>query len=399
MYPNIIFLILNIIFFYYIIKNIKFFGIKESFLLGMTFYTIFPFSLYVFFENFLLINFPKFNGFNLIEITIFQFVYILMISSFLFGYYFNNNNSIKLKILKINFSKIEIIIALFILLIFLNFNTPNLNPVILILILLFLLNSKLRLKTYQKTLMIIFLAITLQFLSSYLSGARRDIIKIFLISLFFLSINLKQEKKQLIFFFTLFLTSIIFIFYTTYLRTDWDFFITFKTFVFSSSRALIQNYDFMPAFDNLIYILNNDDFLYGQSLFKIFFSWIPRGIWIFKPEDTHTLITLLRENSFVGGHAAAVTFLGETFWNFGYFGVLIIFFGIGYITKSFDLTIKNKLSDIELILASSMTYLFFLFWRGSVSTTLLIYIINIISILLLLMSIKIIIKLINEKKN
>ncbi len=396
---NTIFLIINIIFFYYMIKNIKFFGVKESFLLGLTFYTVLPFLICVFFESFLYDNFPKFNGFSLIELTIFQFTYILMISSFLFGYYLNNNNLIKSHVIKIKFSKIELIIAIFILFISLSFNIPNLNTVILILILLLLLNSKLRLKSYQKIFIVIFLAIALQFLSSYISGARRDIVKIFLISLFFLSINLKQEKKQFYYIFILFVVSIIFIFYTTYLRTDWEFYITFKTFIFSSSRALVQNYDFMPAFDNLIYILNNTDFLYGQSLFKIFFSWIPREVWIFKPEDTNTLITQLRENSFVGGDSAAVTLLGEVFWNFGYPGVLTIFFAIGYIIKSFDLIYKNKLSDIEIILASSMTYLFFLLWRGSVSTTLLIYMINIFSILTLLMSIKILIKLINEKKN
>lgn len=399
MFTQAVFILSNIILLFFFIKKIKFFGIKESFILGLLFYLILPFSVTIFFEEFLISNFPKFNGYNSEYLIKFQLVYILMIISYIFGYSINKINIKKYKIFKYNFSKKELIVVILILLVPLKFHIPNLNPMMLMFILAIILISKFDIGVYKKILIILFLTLLFQFISSYFSGARRDIIKILLISMFFLSINFKEGKKQAIYFTVLLIFSIVFIFYTTYLRTDWTFYITFKEFIFSSTRALVQNYDFMPAFDNLIFILENEDFLYGQTVFKVLFSWVPRSIWFFKPEDTHTLITQIRENSFVGGHAAAVTLLGEFFWNFSYPGILIGFFLIGFLSKNFDAFIKKNNSDLELIIASSLTYIFFLIWRGSISTTLIIYLINIISIIVLLFITKLILNLLNEKKN
>jgi oligosaccharide repeat unit polymerase len=329
-----------------------------------------------------------------------------MICSLLLGYFLSSERaSFKNKFFDKNFSNKEILISIIALMIMTILEIPNVNGIILIFTLFILILTKLKIQNLSKILFIIILIILFQYISSYFSSARRDILKIFFITAFFLSLYFKHEKKNYLYYFIMFLITLLFIFYTTYLRTDWQFEISFTSFVTSSTVALssstvalLRNYDFMPAFENLMFIINSNDYLYGQTLFKIFVSWIPREVWFFKPEDTHTLITSLRENSFVGGTAAAVTLLGEIYWNFSFFGVFILFLLIGYFLRKFDLAINKKLSDTKLILFSNTTYLFFLIWRGSISTTLVIFMINIFTIFFLLYMSKIILKF-YEKKN
>ena len=142
----------------------------------------------------------------------------------------------------------------------------------------------------------------------------------------------------------------------------------------------------MSAFDNLLTIFNSEEYLYGKTLFKLFFSFIPREIWPTKPLDTNLLIVELRENNFVfvGGTSQSVTLLGEVFWNFGWIGTLIVFYIFGLFAKNFDLSFKNKIYDNQIILMVFFTYLTFILWRGSISTTLIIFFSNIFLLFILL---------------
>ena len=158
----------------------------------------------------------------------------------------------------------------------------------------------------------------------------------------------------------LFFVLIVAVFFNTYMRSTignysglYD-----EVFQIPSLAALVANYDFMPAFDNFVYILNIDyDFLYGKSLFKIFYSFIPRDIWPSKPLDTNLLITGLRKNAFVGGTSQSITLMGELYWNFKSMGVFIFFFLLGLFSKNYDLIKNDKKSDIQLITLSLLSFL------------------------------------------
>ena len=84
----------------------------------------------------------------------------------------------------------------------------------------------------------------------------------------------------------------------------------------------------------------------------------------------------MRQNPFVGGSSQSVTLLGEIFWNFGWIGTFLFFYLIGGVAKNFDLIKQSKLFDSQLIFLASMVYLIFIFWRGSISTSLVSYILN-----------------------
>ena len=142
----------------------------------------------------------------------------------------------------------------------------------------------------------------------------------------------------------------------------------------------------------MMYIISKDELEQANSLLKIFYSWIPRDIWPTKPFDTHTLIVSYRKNPFVGGIAQSVTLLGEVYWNFGWISVIFIFFLIGIVAKNFDLIKKEELTDMQIIFLSSLSYLIFVMWRGSITTTIIIYIINIFALIGLLMFLKFLFK-------
>ena len=119
-----------------------------------------------------------------------------------------------------------------------------------------------------------------------------------------------------------------------------------------------------------------------------FFSIIPREFWPSKPLETTTLIVSLRENPFVGGTAHSVTLLGEVYWNFGWISVFFIFYLLGVFAKSFDLNKNKNLTDLQIIVLASLSYLIFILWRGGISTTLIIFLINLFYLVFVLKFLK-----------
>ena len=214
------------------------------------------------------------------------------------------------------------------------------------------------------------------YLSINFSNARRHVIVIFMISMFFVSLFLNSKKNFFLIFLISLIAGIFFVLLVTHLRSIQISGIEASFNFHPSLGGIISNYDFMSAFDNLVYILNVPDYLYGQTVFKIFYSFIPRDIWPSKPLDTNLLIVSLRQNPFVGGSSQSVTLLGEIFWNFGWIGTFLFFYLIGGVAKNFDLIKQSKLFDSQLIFLASMVYLIFIFWRGSISTSLVSYILN-----------------------
>ena len=379
-----LFLTSSTLFFWVIFLRKKFsFGFKESFAIGLIFYIHIPLILVYFYNYFLLSNFKFFNGYSDLDIIKAQYLTAISLFSFLLGYTLTKNEFFIFSIKK-NFSYKQIIFAIIITFIFFLIDIPVVQAQVIIFTLLCLLIYSSELSNKKKLIFIALLAIIFMYLSAIYFSNRRDIVKILIIALFFISLFYSSKKTIYSVFIILLPVTFLIVFLSTNLRTfgyDYD----NVSLQVPSMKALISNYDFMPAFDHMIYLINNNEsLLYGKSVFKIFFSFIPRDIWPSKPLDTNILIVELRDNPFVGGSSQSITFLGEIYWNFGSIGSVIFFYLIGILSKSFDIIKVKKLTDMQLIILSSLSYLMFMIWRGSISTTFVIFLINLLYFFLIL---------------
>lgn len=384
--------LISFLFYYFILKKNFFIGFKECYGLGFFLYIIIPLALVLFYESKLIINFENFEGFNTQAIIKIYYLAGTSLFFFLLGY-FSLKKRFKIIKIKQNFYQSEILLATLLSTFIFFYPINYIQPVLVMFSLLCLFLYKSNVSSFKKIIFLIIFLIIFQYLSANISGARRDIIKLLLIFCFFLSLII--QRKTLIFFvIILTISSFFFILLTTYVRTsklgvfdnlDFNFFISFYEF--------ISYYDFMSAFDNLIFIVSNEDFLYGKTLFKIFVAWIPREIWPTKPLDTTILIDQLRVNNFVGGTSFSVTLLGEIYWNFSWIGLFIFSYLIGVFAKNLDLTRKNELTDMQLIVFASLNYLIFVMWRGGISTSIINFLLNIFFILIVLYISRLVLKI------
>ena len=384
--------LISFLFYYLILRKNFFIGFKECYGLGFFLYIIIPLALVLLYESKLIINFENFEGFNTQVIIKIYYLAGTSLVFFILGY-FSLKKKFKITKLKQNFYQSEIFLATLLSTLVIFYSINYIQPILVIFSLICLFLYKSNVSISKKIIFLIIFLIIFQYLSSNISGARRDIIKLLLIFCFFLSLII--QRKTLIFF-IIFLTisSFFFVLLTTYIRTlklgvfdnlNFNFFISFFEFV--------SYYDFMPAFDNLVFIVTNEDFLYGKTLFKILVAWIPREIWPTKPLDTTILIDQLRVNNFVGGTSFSVTLLGEIYWNFSWIGVFIISYLIGVFAKNLDLTKKYELTDMQLIVFASLNYLIFVMWRGGISTSIINFILNIFFILIVLYISRLVLKI------
>ena len=365
------------IFFFYIIfsKRNFIFGFKESFAIGLFFYIYIPIIIFYLYHDFLLSYYLNFYGYDNDDILKIQYLTIILIISFFLGY-ISLKKKVRIFNLNQNFSAREIILTIFIVSLTFFFRIPAINPVILLYTLICILIFKSDSKNIRKIIFFMIIGLFFMYLSINFSNARRHVIVIFMISMFFVSLFLNSKKNFFLIFLISLIAGIFFVLLVTHLRSIQISGIEASFNFHPSLGGIISNYDFMSAFDNLVYILNVPDYLYGQTVFKIFYSFIPRDIWPSKPLDTNLLIVSLRQNPFVGGSSQSVTLLGEIFWNFGWIGTFLFFYLIGGVAKNFDLIKQSKLFDSQLIFLASMVYLIFIFWRGSISTSLVSYILN-----------------------
>ena len=379
------FILVSVYFFYFIFfKKFFVFGFKESFSIGLIFYIYLPLILIYFYNDLLIVTFPNFSGYKFVDIISIQYLSILLIASFFSGYVLTKKRA-RIFNFRQNYSNLTIFVTIFFILV-LSFliQNPNINIVILLSILCNLLAYRSKFSFIKKIFLLSLLAILFMYFSLEYSQARRHVIVILFISSFFFSLIIKSKIKFYLMFIAFLIVGILFTFLVTYLRTIILPGVHIDFILIPNLKNIISNYDFFPSFDNLMYIFNLKEYLYGKTLFKIFFSFIPREIWPTKPLDTNLLIVNLRQNFFVGGTSASITLLGEVFWNFGWPGTLVVFFLLGSLAKKFDKNFKKELYDSQLILLPSFTYLIFLLWRGSISTSLIIYLINIFFMFFLL---------------
>ena len=221
------------------------------------------------------------------------------------------------------------------------------------------------------------------------SSGRRDLIKIGIIFLLFLQIN--NGNLSLFTLAIFFSSTILGLILITTLRSfsinwSYDYNISLKDIIENPTylKRTLEGYgdylqnalvlgDFGAAYNNYMYIYQNISeigYLYGQSIFRIFYTWIPRSFWEGKPYDVQLLIVKFNiDPYYTGGSSQSITFIGELFWNYGYLAIILMLFFIGQITRLIDKNLNN-LKNYQVLALLTLAPFFMLLWRGAFSTTL-----------------------------
>ena len=82
------------------------------------------------------------------------------------------------------------------------------------------------------------------------------------------------------------------------------------------------------------YVNTHDDFKYGWGYLWLGSSFIPRSIWSNKPVsmDTEVGMKVYNAGSY-GSGAVPPGLVAESYWNFGYLGILVVPFFVGVFTR------------------------------------------------------------------
>lgn len=96
--------------------------------------------------------------------------------------------------------------------------------------------------------------------------------------------------------------------------------------------------DMMRTAGVITNIPDNVDYLFGKSYLATFAVYIPRGLWASKPEITlgpwtKTVVFQVPSARYKGGWPIGL--IGESYANFGYFGIVLIMFFIGWCMRVF----------------------------------------------------------------
>jgi hypothetical protein len=374
----------GIILFSFLFNKVRF-GINNIFLFGF-FYFMF---LYPILYSLGITDIPKFESRVFLETTAISFFALVIYTIFNINYsngkYINN---IAYKRPSISTSQN----IFFILLSFIVYGVLSIAPQMIFNkdIILF---TSLLLFTYflpKRSYFLVYIIFIVFFINIVImSDGRRDLLKILIIFLLFYQIYYGNIKLITLFIF--FLLSIFGMILITALRTfntGWSYhkdvgileILTNNTYIDRITsgygdyfqNALILG-DFGVGYNNFVYIYNNISeigYLYGQSLIRILYTWIPRSIWESKPYDVQLQIVKLNTEPFyTGGSSQSVTFIGEVFWNYGLIAIIIVFVLLGRILLKIDNNLY-RLHNYQLLALLSIAPFFMLMWRGSFTTTL-----------------------------
>lgn len=105
--------------------------------------------------------------------------------------------------------------------------------------------------------------------------------------------------------------------------------------------------DFSHVYDDIVQLFSQKDIkhLYGLSYIKPLFGPIPRALWEDKPETASRLYAKEFNIWFYNiGGSQPITFIGESYWNFGYFGLALAGL-LGFAIKKLDLHILKGRSN------------------------------------------------------
>ena len=306
------------------------------------------------------------------------------------GYYFTKYNQAKVKLKNIWDSN-KIIYCLLIVAVFSIF-FQNIYPMVLFsrfeTVFLILISMILLTKYYRSNRIFIrykyfaigAFIISFIFLLTMTTG-RRDVIKLIIAFSVIWSMYEKPFSFTKIFIGGLF--SFLIVILLALYRTEFSMTHVYERFLLLLSNAdyllllLSTTLDFLPGHNNYEYIVNNVpneiSYLFGSSLFKILFIFIPRSIWSEKPLGVQELIVEKYQNAFVGGSSQTTTMIGEFHWNFGILGVIIGMYLFGYLCKKIDIQNRLNLNHywkviINIVFISWIIELF----RGGISTVILV---------------------------
>lgn len=117
-------------------------------------------------------------------------------------------------------------------------------------------------------------------------------------------------------------------------------------------------------------------FLYGSSLLKPIYAFIPRAIWENKPENlTNVLPRQYYGHSRGDNYSSGMTIIGEFYLNFGVVGVIVLSFIFGMISRRAADIISNDRYSTYSLFALSYISIFPSLMRGGINTTIIIYIV------------------------
>src|SRR5699024_6645939 len=109
------------------------------------------------------------------------------------------------------------------------------------------------------------------------------------------------------------------------------------------------------------------DFLNGQSYYRLLFVFIPRSIWVDKPENTQQVVAKWLEPD-IAGMSIPPGIIGDAYTNFGVLGIVIlILFGASFALLDQKLSIKSFM-----LWAVSATWIFHLV-RGGFTNPIMIF--------------------------
>ena len=135
------------------------------------------------------------------------------------------------------------------------------------------------------------------------------------------------------------------------------------------------------------------EFIYGVSLLKPLFSFIPRAVWEKKPENlTNSLPKLYYGNSRGYNYSSGMTIIGEFYINFGIIGVLFLNYLFGYISGYFVKFFYSNQSDFKRIIGLSYLAIFPSLMRGGINTTVILFAVSVFFIFIILLILKNIVK-------
>jgi len=147
---------------------------------------------------------------------------------------------------------------------------------------------------------------------------------------------------------------------------------------------LIDNYFVYEAYLKTIeYFPKMHDYLYGNTIIRVLFFWIPREVWENKPEGlTSYVARLFFGTSRSAEYSTGMTITGEFYINFGVMGVVIFSLLLGYISAYMvkRLLITNK-EYVQIISLMFIVYFPHIARGGSSTTIIMIILYSIIFVL------------------
>lgn len=99
------------------------------------------------------------------------------------------------------------------------------------------------------------------------------------------------------------------------------------------------------------YVDSKESYKYGSSYIWIIQSFVPRSVWPSKPPniDTEVGFKIYDANSY-GTGAVPPGLIAESYWNFGYIGVVIVSLLCGIFLKKLTNYYNSKLNDIDTLI-------------------------------------------------